>query len=177
MPGRLTINLLAYTRTQPESNPNKINNWRYTKTKPDIWGHMAHYQPRNSQHDSDGVNTKKAAKRRKTMRKRSNTDGMRQPGIVPMIYQKLNRYTEAVVADQRTEKRLSPYGPETSTRKAGYNYIWWRNGNVRSCMHWWPFTGPSIQDRTFRCVPNISHISNELLRNWGIRYAFWNGGQ
>jgi hypothetical protein len=85
---------------------------------------MTHYQPRNSQTDSSGKNTKKAAKRRKVMRTKSNTQGMRQPSIVSMIYQNENRWTLAEVADAATEKRLSKYGPPTSTRLAGFNFIW-----------------------------------------------------
>lgn len=83
-----------------------------------------HYQsPRNSQTASNGNNTKKAAKRRK-MRKKSNSDSIRQPNPIAQIYQVPTEHNMARVADDATEKRLRAKGPDTSTRLAGYNYIW-----------------------------------------------------
>jgi len=64
--------------------------------------------------------TKNKSKRRK------HTFGPKQPGMrIPsatsMIYRK---GTDAIIADEATEARLSRTGPSTSTRLAGYNFIW-----------------------------------------------------
>ncbi len=32
--------------------------------------------------------------------------------------------TDCIIADEATEKRLSRYGPATSTKLAGYNFLW-----------------------------------------------------
>jgi hypothetical protein len=61
--------------------------------------------------------TKKATKRKKYPKSPS----MRQPNQIGMIYA-IGTY--AKIADEATEKRLNTLGPSTSTRLAGYNYIW-----------------------------------------------------
>ena len=66
------------------------------------------------------TNTKQAAKRRKhTFGPRQQS--MRKPNPIGLIYRK---GTDAVIADEATEARLSATGPPTSTRLAGYNFIW-----------------------------------------------------
>jgi hypothetical protein len=64
--------------------------------------------------------TKKAGKRRKHPFG-PKQPGMRQPNPIGMIYA---IGTLAQIADKATESRLSTTGPPTSTRLAGYNFIW-----------------------------------------------------
>lgn len=78
---------------------------------------------RNSQTQSNGNNTRRAAKRRK-MRTKENTPVSGAGNPIAQIYAKSNNWTDAVIADESTERRLSKYGPPTSTRLAGYNFIW-----------------------------------------------------
>jgi len=47
--------------------------------------------------------------------------GIRKPNAVGLIYRK---GTDCQIADEATEARLSRTGPSTSTRLAGYNFIW-----------------------------------------------------
>lgn len=68
--------------------------------------------------------TKKEGKRKKHPFGRRPA-GMGRTTEIGLIYAD---NTNAQVADDATEKRLSRYGPETSTQRAGYNYIW---GEVR----------------------------------------------
>lgn len=74
---------------------------------------MKHPSERNTQKDSNDLNTKKAAKRRKW---RYKGTGIRKPNTVGLIYQKVNRYTMAQIADEATEKRLSRTGPPQTAR-------------------------------------------------------------
>lgn len=72
--------------------------------------------------------TKKAGKRRK------HTFGKKQAGMgrsntIGLIYA---IGTNAVIADAATESRLSRYGPPTSTRLAGYNFLWGETGHTCS---------------------------------------------
>lgn len=66
------------------------------------------------------VNTKKAAKRKKHTFGPRQT-GMRQPNPIGLIYR---IGTDAVIADESTEARLSSTGPSTSTRHGGMQFIW-----------------------------------------------------
>lgn len=61
--------------------------------------------------------TKRATKRKKYPKKPS----MRQPSQIGLIYRE---GTDCQIADQATLNRLSTTGPSTSTRLAGYNFIW-----------------------------------------------------
>lgn len=61
--------------------------------------------------------TKRATKRKKYPKPPS----MRQPSQIGQIYRE---GTDCQVADKATEDRLNRYGPPTSTRMAGYNFIW-----------------------------------------------------
>lgn len=46
---------------------------------------------------------------------------MQQPNEIGLIYRK---GTDCVIANEALEARLSATGPSTSTRLAGYNFIW-----------------------------------------------------
>lgn len=69
------------------------------------------------------LTTKKATKRvkgRLTPKTAGNT-GMGRSTLIGLSYRK---NTGCIIADEETEKRLSSTGPSTSTRIAGYNFIW-----------------------------------------------------
>jgi hypothetical protein len=66
------------------------------------------------------TNTKQAAKRKKhTFGPKS--PGMRRPNPIGLIYR---NGTDAIVADEATEARLSSTGPSTSPRFGGMQFIW-----------------------------------------------------
>lgn len=67
--------------------------------------------------------TKRQSKRHKgrlTPRTPGNT-GMGRSTLLSLSYRKT---TGCIIADEATERRLSTTGPSTSTRYAGYNFIW-----------------------------------------------------
>jgi len=72
--------------------------------------------------------TKKAGKRRKHPFGKQAA-GMGRSTLIGLTYAD---QTKTVIADEATEKRLSRYGPPTSTRLAGYNFIWGEIGHTCS---------------------------------------------
>jgi hypothetical protein len=74
---------------------------------------------RNSQTTSSGINTKKAAKRRKTSKPPKRVKNPTAEAIKQIARQE----TDCIVADKDTESRLRIYGPPTDRRYDGTQFL------------------------------------------------------